>query len=422
MLFRLLRLMVRLGWPFRIISPIFGRFNPFLPSYHADPYPHYRALRETHPRYSSRVFRALILSRYEDITQVLKDSDFSVDRTELFDAPAILNPFAGMQAEFRASILSSLLMTDPPSHTRIRNLVNKAFTPRRVELLRPRIQAIVDDLLDSFPVGSEIDFVRDFAEPLPITVIAELLGVPAQDRNRFKSWSTVLGTLLDPVASPFGLKELEASFGDMSEYFQSLFDARRKEPRDDLMSALVSAEDGGDSLSSQELLSVCALILGAGHETTTNLLGNAVVALLRNPGERKRLTDDPGLIDSAVEEFLRYDSPVQATDRIARKNCEIGGIEITSGRPVVLLLGAGNRDPEIFEDPNRLDLGREDNRHLSFSQGVHFCLGAQLARAEAQIALNSFLARYPGFKGDPDPPSWRSSIVLRGPAALPLGL
>jgi cytochrome P450 len=313
-------------------------------------------------------------------------------------------------------------MTDPPAHTRIRNLVNKAFTLRRVEGLRPRIQAVVDELLDPFPVGSDMDFVRDFAEPLPITVIAELLGVPAVDRERFKSWSTVLGTLLDPVASDFGLKDLEASFADMTEYFESLFERKRREPGDDLVSALVAVEESGDALSSTELLSVCALILGAGHETTTNLLGNAVVALLRNPGERKRLTDDPGLIDSAVEEFLRYDSPVQATDRIARETCVIGGYEVTPGTPVVLLLGAGNRDPEIFEDPDRLDLGRRDNRHLSFSQGVHFCLGAQLARAEAQIALNSLLARYPRFRGDADPPSWRSSIVLRGPAALPLSL
>ncbi len=188
------------------------------------------------------------------------------------------------------------------------------------------------------------------------------------------------------------------------------------------MSALVAVEESGDRLSSTELLSVCALILGAGHETTTNLLGNAVVALLRNPGERKRLADDPSLIDTAVEEFLRYDSPVQVTDRIAREACVIKGYELKPGSAVVLLLGAGNRDPEIFEDPDRLDLGRGDNRHLSFSQGVHYCLGAQLARAEAQIAVNSLLTRYPDLRGDPDPPSWRSSLVLRGPAALPLHL
>ncbi len=333
-----------------------------------------------------------------------------------------MNPFTGMRPDFREAVLSSLLMTDPPSHTRIRTLVNKAFTPRRIELLRPRIQAVVDELLDPFPVGSDIDLVREFAEPLPITVIAELLGVPAGDRERFKSWSTVLGTLLDPVASEFGLKDLEASFSDMSDYFGSLFEQRRREPRDDLMSALVAVEESGDRLSAPELLSVCALILGAGHETTTNLLGNAVVALLRNPGERKRLTDDPSLIETAVEEFLRYDSPVQVTDRIARERGVIAGYQLDPGSAVILLLGAGNRDPQVFEDPDLLDLGRRDNRHLSFSQGVHYCLGAQLARAEAQIALTSLLARYPDFRGDRDPPSWRSSLVLRGPAALPLRL
>jgi cytochrome P450 len=422
MLFRMLRLMVHLGWPFRMISPLFGPFNPFLPSYRTDPYPHYRALREHHPAYVSRMFRALVLSRHADITRILKDPRFSVNRAQLLDAPAIVNPFAGMQPEFREAVLSSLLMTDPPSHTRIRSLVNKAFTPRRIELLRPRIQAIVDELLDALPVGSEIDLMHDFAEPLPITVIAELLGVPARDRMRFKSWSTVLGTLLDPVASEFGLRELEVAFSDMTAYFNSLFEERRREPRDDLMSALVAAEESGDRLSSAELLSVCALILGAGHETTTNLLGNAVVALLRNPGERKRLSEDPSLIDTAVEEFLRYDSPVQVTDRIARESCIIEGYELKAESPVLLLLGAGNRDPKVFQDPDRLDLGRSDNRHLSFSQGAHYCLGAQLARAEAQIALNSLLARYPDFRGNPDPPSWRSSLVLRGPATLPLHL
>ncbi|MGE4608201.1 MAG: cytochrome P450 [Myxococcota bacterium] len=418
MLFRALRWLVRLGWPMRALSPWFGPFHPFLPSFRTDPYPHYQVLREQHPAYVHRVFRSLILSRHTDISRILKDPTFSVDRSRMFEFP----PFGAMRADFKKAVLSSLLMTDPPDHTRIRNLVNKAFTPRRVDALRPRIQAIVDELLESLGERGEPDFVRDFAVPMPITVIAELLGVPAADRERFKNWSTVLGALLDPLASLHGLAELEASFVDMVGYFEELFEQRRREPRDDLMSALVTVEEEGDKLNASELLSVCALILGAGHETTTNLLGNAVVALLRNPGERKRLMDDPGLIGSAVDEFLRYDGPVQVTDRIATQPLEVCGHRLDRGSPVILVLGAGNRDPRVFENPDQLDLGRTENRHLSFGQGMHFCLGAQLARAEAQIAVNSLLARYPDFSGNPDPPSWRPSFVLRGPSAVPLRL
>jgi cytochrome P450 len=414
--------MVRLGWPFRVVSPLFGEFNPFLPSFRTDPYPQYRSMRARAPIEKHRVFRSLILSRHADITRVLKDASFSVDRTSQIEAPAFINPLANISPQFKTAVMSSLLMSDPPDHTRVRGLVDKAFTPARVQKLRPRIQEIVEDLLDRFRPGSSIDFVSDFAVSLPVTVIAELLGVPADDRERFKGWSTVLGALLDPIGSEYGLDDLEASFRDMSLYFDEIFEARRCEPRDDLISALVAVEQDGDRLSSVELLSVCALILGAGHETTTNLLANAVVALLRNPGERKRLSDDPELISSAVEEFLRYDSPVQVTDRRATRPTRIGDYELQPGEYAILVLGSGNRDPDAFETPDRLDLGRRDNRHLSFSAGGHFCLGAQLARAEAQIALRTLLERFPDFAGSPDPPAWRASFVLRGPEALPLTL
>lgn len=416
MIFRILRWLIRLGWPLRALSHWFGPFNPFLPSFRGDPYPHYRQLREQQPAYVHRVFRALVLSRHADISLVLKDSTFSVNRSGMLELP----PFGAMRPRAKETVLSALLMTDPPDHTRIRGLVNKAFTPRRVDALRPRIASIVDGLLEPLGKSGEFDFVRDFAVPMPITVIAELLGVPPSDRDRFKSWSTVLSVLLDPLASEYGIPEFEESFDDMANYFSSLFEQRRREPRDDLLSALVAAEEAGDQLNSSELLSVCALILGAGHETTTNLLGNAVVALLRNPGERKRLADDPGLIESAVDEFLRYDCPVQVTDRIATHSIEVAGHRLEPGNVVMLLLGAGNRDPQVFSDPDRLDLSRSENRHLSFGQGMHFCLGAQLARVEAQIALNALLARYPEFRGSPDPPAWKSSFVLRGPASLPL--
>jgi cytochrome P450 len=337
-----------------------------------------------------------------------------------------MNPMKGLSDGFLRVIESSLLMLDPPDHTRIRNLVNKAFTPRVVEGLRPSIQRVVDETLDAALASSgpqrEIDLVRDFAVPIPLSVIAEMLGVPVGDRAQFKRWSTELAGLLDPISAVASLKGVEATFLEMQRYFESLFEERRCAPCNDLVSALVAAEEQGDRLDPSELLAVVSLILGAGHETTTNLIANAVVALLRNPGERKRLQDDPGLAASAVEEFLRYDSPVQATDRLAADALELGGRKIDKGRFILLLLGSANRDPRQFDEPDRLDLGRQENRHLSFSQGVHFCLGAQLARVEAQIALSTLLRRCPDLRGDPHPAAWRRSVVLRGPLALPVSL
>lgn len=291
-----------------------------------------------------------------------------------------------------------------------------------VERLRPRIQSLVDELLDELEAAGELDFIRDFAYPLPVIVIAEMLGVPASDRARFIAWSNRLVAIVDPFSAPEGLEAVQPTFDEMAGYLRGICDERRREPRDDLISALVAAEEQGDALTPAELISTCAIILGAGYETTAGILGNSVMALLRNPGERKRLQDDPSLISSAVEELLRYDPPVQATDRIATRDCEIGGKRIRKGQLVVTLLAAANRDPARFPDPERLDLGRPDNAHLSFSHGVHFCLGAQLARAELQIALGTLLRRFPDFTGDPHCDAWRPSITLRGLTTLPLRL
>jgi cytochrome P450 len=416
-----LRLLVRLRWPLYLASPLFGRFNPYRSEYAADPYPTYRRLREEAPFYLHPIFRVWVVSRYDDVSAILKDPRVSVQRAS-GNLPRFMNPFSGLSESFSAAIRGALLMVDPPDHTRLRNLVNKAFTPRVVEGLRPRIREVVDGVLDSLGQRATIDLVRDFATPVPVIVIAEMLGVPSADREAFKRWSTVIAGLLDPIGSEYGLREVEAAFEEMSRYFDALFEARRREPRNDLVSRLVAIEDEGDRLSSSELLATVALILGAGHETTTNLISNAVVALLRNPGERKRFQEDPGLASTAVDEFLRYDSPVQATDRLLREDVEYGGQVLRKGQFALLLLGSANRDPAQFPDPDRLDLGRRENRHLSFSQGVHFCLGAQLARAEAEIALQVLLQRFPDLRGDPDPPAWRRSLVLRGPAALPVSL
>jgi cytochrome P450 len=419
--FRLLRTLIRLGWPMRLLSPLFGRWNPFHPDRVRDPYPGYRALQERAPVYRNPLLRIWILSRYADVSAVLKDPSFSVRRLESA-AVRRLGAFQKLRPDFREMLARNLLMLDPPEHTRLRGLVAKAFTPKVVERLRPRIQALVDALLDEAERRGEIELMRDFAYPLPATVIAEMLGVAAADAPRFMRWSNDLAALLDPFNAPGGLDAAQAAFVELSTYFRALLAERRREPREDLISAFATVEERGEGLSETELVSLAGLILGAGYETTANLIGNAAVALLRHPGERKRLADDPGLVASAVEEFLRYESPVQATDRMATRDLEIRGRRIRRGELVVLFLAAANRDPERFPDPDRLDLGRADNAHLAFSHGPHFCLGAQLARAEAQIAIGTLVRRYPGFEGPRDPPAWRPSFSLRGPAALPIRL
>jgi len=405
----------------RLLDPFFGRWNPFHPDRLRDPYPGYRALQESAPVYRNPWLRVWILSRYADVAAVLKDPSFSVRRLESA-AVRRLGAFQKLRPDFREMLERNLLMLDPPDHTRLRGLVAKAFTPRVVERLRPGIQALVDGLLDEAERRGEIDLMRDFAYPLPATVIAEMLGVPPTDARRFMRWSNDLAALLDPFNAPGGLEAAQVAFVELSGYFRAVLADRRREPREDLISALATVEERGEALSEAELVSLCGLILGAGYETTANLIGNAAVALLQHPGERKRLADDPGLISSAVEEFLRYESPVQATDRVATRDFEIRGTRIRRGELVVLFLAAANRDPERFPDPDRLDLGRPDNAHLAFSHGPHFCLGAQLARAEAQIAIGTLVRRFPGFEGPAGPLAWRPSFSLRGPAALPIRL
>ncbi len=421
MLFRILAFLVRHPGLLRLVDPWFGLYNPLRSAHRRDPYPQYRALRERAPVYLHPLLGIWFLTRYEDGAGVLRDARFLADRTRsnLFRRR---DPFAALPPAMREGILRSLLMLDPPDHTRLRGLVNRAFTPRVVEQLRPRIQALVDEALDAAAPRGEMDLVRDLAYPLPVTVIAELLGVPADDRERLKRWSDDLTVVIDPIGAGRSVETAAGAFQELSAYFETIFEARRQHPRDDLVSALVAAEQEGERLRGTELLSLCALILGAGHETTTNLVGNAVLALLRHPGERKRLQDDPGLIESAVEEFLRFDSPVQATDRVASEDCEIGGQRIEAGRFVAVLIGAANRDPARFPEPDRLDLGRADNRHLSFGHGVHYCLGAPLARVEAQIAVGTLLRRFPDLEGPTEPPGFLPSLTLRGPTALPLSL
>jgi cytochrome P450 len=403
--------------------------NPLAnPAFVANPYPVYALLRATNPVLRPPIpgyegAGAAVLTRYADVESVLRDPRFSADRTRahLFQAFADRFPRQLLQGPdgFR-----TMLMVDPPDHTRLRHLVNRAFTPRRVEeRLRPRIEALVEELLDALAGRHEIDVMRDFAEPLPAIVIAELLGVPAADHRQFKQWSSELlaegpGRAFQPGAQ----ERTAALFGRLREYMRGIVAERRKSPGEDLISGLIEAQTERDALSEGELISTSLLLLIAGHETTTNLIGNGLLALLRNPAELERLRREPDLLENAIEELLRYDSPVQATVRIATEDVAIGDALIPKDAATLVLIGAANRDPAVFAEPDRLDLARENVRHLSFGLGTHFCLGAGLARLEARSAFRGLLGRFPHMALASEAPEYRANPFLRGLKALPLRL
>jgi hypothetical protein len=396
-------------------------FNPIDPRFKDDPYPVYKRLREKDPVHRSRLTGGMILSRYNDCSFALRDSRFSTDDRRRPD-------FAKQQAEAIKRGIStaeemddrgSMLRMDPPDHTRLRSLVSKAFTPRTVETLRPRIEQIVEDQLDAVTSAGKMDVIRDLAYPLPVTVIAEMLGIPIEDRERFKHWS-------DEAIRSLGFSDIDdarrsvQATRELRAYLEPIVEQRRREPREDLISALVAAEEQGDKLSTSEVFSTIILLLVAGNETTTNLIGNALLALLRNPRQLALLRDDPALMPSAIEELLRYDSPVQFTSRIPLEDVEIDGRVLRAGTEVLLVLGGANRDPEQFDDPERLDITRAENRHLSFGHGIHFCLGAPLARLEAPIALLALMQRFPRMQLASARPTRGDNILLRGLAALPI--
>ena len=395
-------------------------FNPQRKDLRVDPYPFYAELRERDPVHRSYPAGGWVLSRYADILEVLGDRRFSSDernwsRYERFRARARR---AGLPRLYDDQ-LASMLRIDPPDHTRLRTLVGKAFTPRAVERMRPRIEAIVGELLAGLADCHEIELVRDFASPLPVAIIAEMLGIPIADRARFRHWSNEAVRLLGDGTNDDRRRGAKG-FAELAHYLEAEVEARRSAPRDDLLSAMVAAEEAGERLSTQELFATCVLLLIAGNETTTNLVGNGVIALLRNLEQLELLRCEPKRIPGAIEELLRYDSPVQLTSRIALEDGELRGRRIRRGQQLVLLLAAGNRDPAQYRDPDRLDVTREDVRPLSFGHGIHYCLGAQLARLEAQIAFEALLERFPDLRLGSAPLAWGDNTVLRGPIALPL--
>ena len=390
-------------------------FNPMDPEFLADPYPTYHRLRAEEPVHHSPL-DFWVLTRYEDVAAVLRDPRFIKEPLAAFVA-------ARFGVAVPAGIGLSMLDRDPPDHTRLRSLVSKAFTPRVVEGLRPRIQRIVDDLIARAEPSGSMDLIEEFAYPIPVNVICEMLGVPVEDHERFKGWSLDIARGLDSILLPPESdvpRRSGAARHALGDYFRGLVAERRAAPRADLLSALIAAEEAGEKLSEDELLATCILLLIAGHETTVNLIGNGTLALLRHPGELRRLRETPGLIVSAVEELLRYDGPVQRTAHIPSTDVTIGGRTIAKGEMVMPFIGAADRDPAQFPDPDRLDLARADNRHIAFGWGIHFCLGAPLARVEGQIAIDTLVRRLPKLELDVDKPEYRQSLTLRGLKTLPV--
>jgi cytochrome P450 len=313
-----------------------------------------------------------------------------------------------------------MLLKDPPDHTRLRTLVHKAFTPRIIERLRDTVQSLTDALLDQAQEKGEMDVIEDLAFPVPVTVIADLLGVPASDRETFRRWSRDLAHTLELTDAQEIYVTGSKATVEFAAYFRELADERRRTPREDLLSALVAVEAEGDRLNEDELIAMCILLLIAGHETTVNLIGNGTLALLRNPDQFVRLQQDPTLIKAAVEELLRYDSPVQLTARWVMEDIEFNGHRMRKGQQIATLFGSANRDPERFANPDQLDIAREDNHHLAFGNGIHFCLGAPLARLEGQIVIGTLARRFPNMQMTTDSPPYRNTYVLRGLQHLPV--
>lgn len=401
-------------------------FNPFDPGFRIDPYPVYTRLLNEAPIHQTP-FGGYAFARYDDCQAILRDHRrWSSDgrRSPNYEIlRQAVRATLGPEADLIDESVRPFLFLDPPDHTRLRRLVNQAFTPRAVESLRPRIQEIVDSLLAAVGDAGEMELIADLAYPLPVTVICEMLGVPPEDQPLFKAWSAELARSLDPdiAVAPEVMKRRIHAVKESRDYFGSLVADRRKHPGNDILTALIAAEAEGDKLSEPELLSTCTLLLIAGHETTVNLIGNGALQLLRHPEQLAKLQADPSLAASAVEEVLRYDPPVQLDGRLAAEDNEIGGVTVPKGQFVLLLLGAANRDPAQFEEPARFDITRNDDRHLAFGYGIHFCLGAPLARLEGEIALRSLTQRFRHLRLLVDTPRYKEQITIRGPESLPIG-
>jgi cytochrome P450 len=393
------------------IAPV----NLASPDFKANPFPFYAHLRSEAPVYRTSLpdkRTVWLITRYDDVVEVLKDGRFSKDKAtarQTFWLPSMLKP-----------LMRNMLDLDAPDHTRLRGLVHTVFTPRLIENLRERIQSLADELLDRLLARGKADLVRDYAVEIPTTIIAEMLGVPVKDRLKFRKWSNAAAAA---IASRFAVLMAIPELAFFIHYIRSLVKMRRAKPEDDLISALVRAEEAGDHLSEDELLAMIVLLLIAGHETTVNLIGNGVLALLENLSQLDKLNNNPALIKSAVEELLRYNGPLEtATERFSREDVKVAGATIPRGDLVLTVLASANRDERQFDGADKLDITREPNPHVAFGFGMHYCLGAALARLEAQVAIATLLRRCPnvGLAVPSNALRWKRGLVLRGLESLPV--
>jgi cytochrome P450 len=385
----------------------------------ADPYPLFRRLRQEDPVHEDPQGRGWIISRYDDVEKVLADRRFSAQRTLL----ASEGP--GASSAVQAALARQMLFLDPPDHTRLRSLFTKAFTPQRMEALKPQVTTLVTEYLNRAEDagGGAIDFIQDFAIPLPVTVIAQMLGVPTADRDRLRDWSVAFGKLINGrILSPQELADAQRGVLEFVNYFRDLIAERRQHPADDMLSGLIQVEERGDRLNTEELIVNLILLLAAGHGTTTHLLGNGLLALSRHPGQWQRLVAAPMVAPTAVNELLRYDGPVQSTGRQALEDVPLGNKIIKQGQRVTVFLGSANHDEAHFAEPDVLNLQRSDARPLSFGHGIHTCLGAALARMETQVAFSELARRFPKLEVDTAAPEHNPSISFRGLMLLPISL
>ena len=390
----------------------------------SNPYRIYNYLRAMSPLLWTDKFRsgAWVVSRYADVLAGLHDTRLSSQRSHTLTA-ALPPDVQGEFTTFNRIFSRWMLFLDPPEHSRLRKLLNKEFTPNMIQRMRPRIQQVVDSLLEDVVGKSEIEFMTEFANPLPVRVIAEMLGIPGEDQSDFQVWSDDLASFFgNPAATVEMGHRAQNSLVSLTEYFRALLPERREHKGDDLVSLLLRVEEEGEALTNEELLAQCTLLLVAGHETTRNLLGNGMLALLQHPEQLARLKENPSLINSAVREFARFDSPVQFSGRAAAEDFTWHDKEIKKGQTVILLLGSANHDPEKFTDPDTLDISRDEGMSLSFGHGTHFCIGAALANAEAEIAFTSLLERTSNLTMLDETPAWRANMSFRGLSQLPLAL
>jgi len=383
----------------------------------ANPYPLYHKLRSEDPVHWDRFLHTWVVTRYPDVMNVLHS--FSAERTPTPEQLAAMG-LSGLNAIAKVMVKQMLFM-DAPAHTRLRGLASVAFTPQKVRVLKSHIQEIADNLLDRVQARGEMDVIADFAAPLPAIVTAEMLGVPTEDHLNLKKWSADFAEMLGNFQhNPDRIPRVLESTNNLTNYFRDAIAKMREHPREGLIHSFMTAELEGDRLSEEEIIANCVVTMVGGQETTTNLIGNGLLTLMRNPDQLARLRDDPNLLTSAVEELLRYESPSQHTGRIAREDVEIGGKQIRKGQAVMAIMAAANRDPERFPNPDELILDRADNKHLAFGWSSHFCFGAPLARMEGQIAFETLLRRLPSLEMVPGPLTWRTNSGLRGLTALPV--